>query len=78
SILVERFGHSTVRGSSSRKGVIALRQLVDELAAGTNVLITPDGPRGPLYEVNQGAIFSRKNPAPPSSRWQSSMKKRGA
>lgn len=57
SILVERFGHGTVRGSSSRKGVIALRQLVDALNAGTNVLITPDGPRGPLYEVNQGAIF---------------------
>ncbi|MGZ4966890.1 MAG: lysophospholipid acyltransferase family protein [Chthoniobacterales bacterium] len=65
SILVERFGHSTVRGSSSRKGVIALRQLVDELAAGTNVLITPDGPRGPLYEVNQGAIFlAQKSGAP--------------
>ncbi len=57
SILVEHFGHGTVRGSTSRKGVIALRQLVDALNAGTNVLITPDGPRGPLYEVNQGAIF---------------------
>lgn len=57
SILVERFGHGTVRGSTSRKGVIALRQLVDALAAGTNVLITPDGPRGPLYEVNQGVIY---------------------
>ncbi|MDQ6912365.1 MAG: lysophospholipid acyltransferase family protein [Verrucomicrobiota bacterium] len=57
SILVERFGHGTVRGSTSRKGVIALRQLVDALNEGTNVLITPDGPRGPLYEVNQGAIF---------------------
>lgn len=57
SILVERFGHGTVRGSSSRQGVIALRQLVEALAAGTNVLITPDGPRGPLYEVGQGIIF---------------------
>lgn len=57
SLLVERFGHGTVRGSTSRKGVIALRQLVEALAAGTNVLITPDGPRGPLYEINQGIIF---------------------
>ena len=57
AILVERFGHGTVRGSTSRKGVIALRQLVDALAAGSNVLITPDGPRGPVYEVNQGIIF---------------------
>lgn len=57
SIIVERFGHGTIRGSTSRKGVIALRQLVDALAAGANVLITPDGPRGPVYEVNQGIIF---------------------
>ncbi|MDQ6764560.1 MAG: lysophospholipid acyltransferase family protein [Verrucomicrobiota bacterium] len=57
SILVERFGHGTVRGSTSRKGVIALRQLVEALAAGKNALITPDGPRGPLYEVNQGMIY---------------------
>jgi lysophospholipid acyltransferase (LPLAT)-like uncharacterized protein len=30
---IERSGYGTIRGSSSRKGVIALRQLVDTLAA---------------------------------------------
>jgi lysophospholipid acyltransferase (LPLAT)-like uncharacterized protein len=57
SILIERSGYGTIRGSTSRKGVIALRQLVDALAAGMNVLITPDGPRGPIYEASQGVIF---------------------
>jgi hypothetical protein len=57
SILIERSGYGTVRGSTSRKGVIALRQLVDALAASMNVLITPDGPRGPVYEASQGVIF---------------------
>lgn len=57
SALVKRFGHGTVRGSSSRQGVVALRQLADALAAGDNVLITPDGPRGPVYEVSPGVIF---------------------
>ncbi len=57
SIVVERSGYGTVRGSTSRKGVIALRQLVEALAAGSNVLITPDGPRGPRYEVSPGIIF---------------------
>ena len=57
SILIERSGYGTIRGSSSRKGVIALRQLVDALAGGTNVLITPDGPRGPVYEASQGVVF---------------------
>ena len=43
---------------ASRKGVIALRQLVDALAAGSNVLITPDGPRGPrLSSSSPGIIF---------------------
>jgi len=63
--LIERSGYGTIRGSSSRKGVLALRQLVDALAAGTNVLITPDGPRGPVYEVSQGMVFlAQKSGAP--------------
>jgi len=54
---IERSGYGTIRGSSSRKGVIALRQLMDTLAANGNVLFTPDGPRGPVYAVSQGVIF---------------------
>ena len=65
SILIERSGYGTIRGSSSRKGVIALRHLVDALAAGGNVLITPDGPRGPVYEASQGVVFlAQKTGAP--------------
>ncbi|HEV2843141.1 MAG TPA: lysophospholipid acyltransferase family protein [Chthoniobacterales bacterium] len=65
SILIERSGYGTIRGSTSRKGVIALRQLVDALAAGSNVLFTPDGPRGPVYEVSPGVIFvAQKSGAP--------------
>jgi lysophospholipid acyltransferase (LPLAT)-like uncharacterized protein len=54
---IERSGYGTIRGSSSRKGVIALRQLVDMLAADGNVLVTPDGPRGPVYQASQGIVF---------------------
>jgi lysophospholipid acyltransferase (LPLAT)-like uncharacterized protein len=62
---IERSGYGTIRGSSSRKGMLALRQLVDTLAAGDNVLLTPDGPRGPVYEVSQGIIFlAQKSGAP--------------
>ncbi|HZE12666.1 MAG TPA: lysophospholipid acyltransferase family protein [Chthoniobacterales bacterium] len=62
---IERSGYGTIRGSSSRKGVIALRQLMDTLAADGNVLFTPDGPRGPVYEVSQGVIFlAQKSGAP--------------
>jgi hypothetical protein len=65
SLLIERSGYGTIRGSTSRKGVIALRQLVDALAADSNVLFTPDGPRGPVYEVSPGIIFvAQKSGAP--------------
>jgi lysophospholipid acyltransferase (LPLAT)-like uncharacterized protein len=62
---IERSGYGTIRGSSSRKGVIALRQLVETLAADRNVLVTPDGPRGPVYSVSQGIVFlAQKSGAP--------------
>jgi lysophospholipid acyltransferase (LPLAT)-like uncharacterized protein len=62
---IERSGYGTIRGSSSRKGVIALRQLVDTLAADGNVLVTPDGPRGPVYQASQGIIFLAKKSGAP-------------
>ncbi len=55
--LVERFGFEVVRGSSSRKGAAAIRQLADVIANGQDVVITPDGPRGPSYELGQGIVF---------------------
>jgi lysophospholipid acyltransferase (LPLAT)-like uncharacterized protein len=62
---IERSGYGTIRGSSSRKGVIALRQLMDTLAANGNVLFTPDGPRGPVYQATPGVIFlAQKSGAP--------------
>ncbi|HYY12845.1 MAG TPA: lysophospholipid acyltransferase family protein [Chthoniobacterales bacterium] len=62
---IERFGFDVVRGSSSRLGASALLQLSDTLAAGRDVVITPDGPRGPAYELGPGIIFlAQKTGAP--------------
>ena len=55
--LVERFDFEVVRGSSSRQGASAMRQLADIIASGQDVVITPDGPRGPAYELGQGIVF---------------------
>lgn len=57
SDLTRRFGFEVVRGSSSRLGASALRELEDVLASGHDVLITPDGPRGPVYELGPGIVF---------------------
>ena len=46
-----------MRGSSSRLGASAILQLADVLASGGDVVITPDGPRGPAYELGPGIIY---------------------
>lgn len=45
-----------VRGSSSRRGATALRELQRVLAEGRDVAITPDGPRGPRYVLGPGVV----------------------
>ena len=56
---IHRFGYDVVRGSSSRLGASAILQLTEVLASGRDVVITPDGPRGPAYELGPGIDFSR-------------------
>jgi lysophospholipid acyltransferase (LPLAT)-like uncharacterized protein len=53
---IERFGVVPVRGSSSRRGAQALREMVACAERGLDLSITPDGPRGPRYTVRDGVI----------------------
>ena len=62
---IKRFDFDVVRGSSSRLGASAILQLTDVLASGRDVVITPDGPRGPPYKLGPGIIFlAQKSGAP--------------
>jgi lysophospholipid acyltransferase (LPLAT)-like uncharacterized protein len=45
-----------VRGSSSRGGAAAAREMVEVLRSGLDVGITPDGPKGPPRRVKEGAL----------------------
>lgn len=54
--VVGGFKMGAVRGSSSRRGSQALRELVTLLENNGDVAITPDGPRGPRYKLGPGAI----------------------
>ena len=54
--ILERFGVQPVRGSSSRRGPQALREMVSWGKRGHDLAITPDGPRGPCYIVQEGVI----------------------
>ncbi len=54
--VLELFGTRPVRGSSSRRGPQALREMVSSAEEGCILAITPDGPRGPCYQVQEGII----------------------
>jgi lysophospholipid acyltransferase (LPLAT)-like uncharacterized protein len=69
SQVVTRFGFEVVQGSSSRKGASAMLQLAEILSHGRDVTITPDGPRGPVYEVSPGVIFLAQKTGAPVVAW---------
>lgn len=54
--VMELFRVEPVRGSSSRRGAQALRELVALGERGYDLAITPDGPRGPCYLVRDGVV----------------------
>ena len=54
--ILEHFNVEPVRGSSSRRGGQALREMVSWAERGYDLGITPDGPRGPCYQVQEGVI----------------------
>lgn len=54
--VMRRFGVDAVRGSSNKRSAAALRELVGWLKGGNDIVITPDGPRGPVYELQPGVI----------------------
>jgi lysophospholipid acyltransferase (LPLAT)-like uncharacterized protein len=49
-------GVQLVRGSSTRGGFQAYRQLLTRLRQGQSVCVTPDGPKGPARQVKSGVI----------------------
>jgi lysophospholipid acyltransferase (LPLAT)-like uncharacterized protein len=56
--LIEIWGIASVRGSSSRGGGNALRQMVRFLEEGRTFAITPDGPRGPAGVPQSGVLLA--------------------
>lgn len=50
------FGLGAIRGSSSRRAVSALIGMKKALREGSDVCVTPDGPKGPRYRVQPGVI----------------------
>ncbi len=54
--IVARFGLDAVRGSSTRGGAEAFRKLIRLGRSGYNLVLTPDGPKGPRHTAKVGVV----------------------
>ncbi|HVJ53759.1 MAG TPA: lysophospholipid acyltransferase family protein [Aliidongia sp.] len=57
---IAHFGLGTITGSRSKGGTGALRAMLRALAAGQNIGVTPDGPRGPAMRASAGIIAAAR------------------
>ncbi|MGI4775933.1 MAG: lysophospholipid acyltransferase family protein [Janthinobacterium lividum] len=56
SKIVSMFGLGIIEGSSNKNPIGALKKIILNLNCGHNVIITPDGPRGPVYKVSSNLV----------------------
>jgi lysophospholipid acyltransferase (LPLAT)-like uncharacterized protein len=54
--LIKRFGNFPIRGSSSRGGRAAIKQMVESLKRGVPGGLVPDAPKGPARRCKAGAL----------------------
>jgi lysophospholipid acyltransferase (LPLAT)-like uncharacterized protein len=74
--IIERLGFVSVRGSTTRGGTKALFEMAKKGASGYDIAITPDGPRGPKFKVQLGAIYIAQRSEVPIIPISNSAKKR--
>lgn len=55
---MERFGARASRGSTTRGGGAALKEMIRIGASGSNLAITPDGPKGPRHVAQVGVVLA--------------------
>ncbi len=53
---LKRFGFHAILGSTNRKGFTAFKQMLKANKEGSDIAVTPDGPKGPRYQVQIGVI----------------------
>ena len=53
---MKRFRINSIRGSTTRGGAQAIKQLLDQ-AGQSHIFFTPDGPQGPCREMKNGILY---------------------
>ncbi len=60
-----KFNMVAARGSTTRGGAAAFRSLIAKAKQGYSLALTPDGPRGPVYQASVGVLaLARKTGLP--------------
>jgi lysophospholipid acyltransferase (LPLAT)-like uncharacterized protein len=54
----DHYGVDSARGSSTRGGSSALREMIRAAREGKNIVFTPDGPKGPARVAKDGVIYA--------------------
>jgi len=63
--ILRKWKYKVVRGSSSKGGEVALQIMIDHAKHESSVAITPDGPRGPNFQMKAGAVVTAKKSSVP-------------
>lgn len=50
--IIKKMRFGVIEGSTNRNPTGALKEIISKINSGKNVVITPDGPRGPIYKIN--------------------------
>jgi len=58
--VLREWGIDIVYGTSKKRGKKALEQLIEEVKNGKNVILNPDGSRGPRHKMKAGAVVLAK------------------
>jgi lysophospholipid acyltransferase (LPLAT)-like uncharacterized protein len=56
SRIATHLGFEVIRGSATRGGMRALKQMIRAIKGRLNLVVTPDGPKGPRAKVRPGVI----------------------
>jgi lysophospholipid acyltransferase (LPLAT)-like uncharacterized protein len=56
----KHYGVSSARGSSTRGGTAALREMIRSARAGMSIAFTPDGPKGPARIAKDGVVYAAR------------------
>ncbi len=50
--VIKKMKFGVIEGSTNRNPTGALKEIINKINSGNNIVITPDGPRGPVYKIN--------------------------